>query len=111
MKLKFWLSTTVTLLSLPFAGAALADATLSDGTFNNVTSTANFSVAPAAVSLPGNALAAAEILIQLFRANYLTATPPGSMTVPSDAGLIDNLPTYNPSVQGAIAPISASAAK
>ena len=44
MKLKFWLSTTVTLLSLPFAGAALADATLSDGTFNNVTSTANFSV-------------------------------------------------------------------
>jgi hypothetical protein len=112
MKLKFWLSATVTLLSVPFAGAALADATLSDGTFNNITSTANFSVAPAAVITTGQCTGGCGNPDPAVQGKFdFTATPPGSMTVPSDAGLIDNLLTYNPSVQGAIASISASADK
>ena len=112
--MNFRLSTALmsALLSLPFAGAALADATLSDGTFNNVTSTPSFTVAPSgAVITTGQCTGCGNPDPAIQGKFDFTATPSGSPTTPSDTGLIDNLLSYNPAVQGAIASINASAEK
>jgi hypothetical protein len=112
MRIKLSTALISVLVSAPFASAALADSTISDGTFNNVTSTPTFTSATSGAVITTAQCTGCGNPDPAIQGKFdFTATPPQSMTVPSDAGLIDNLLTYNPSVQGAIASISASADK
>jgi hypothetical protein len=112
MKWKLRTALAGALLSVPFADMALAT-TISDGTFNNVTLTPNFTqdTAGAASTITtgvcvscGNPGAAAFTTF-----DYTNTSQTG--TIASVAGVIDNILSYNPGVQGAIASISASADK
>jgi hypothetical protein len=108
MKLKLSAALAAALLS-PFAGTARADTTvLFDGTFNDTTAAPIFTQATGAnVSATvcascGNPGAAIQGLF-----DFTNASGPFS----SAAGMIDNLLSYNPALQGAITSISATADK
>src|SRR5262245_57045509 len=109
MKLKLSAALVAVLLS-PFAGTARADTTvLTDGTFNDTTATPIFTqatggnISATVCASCGNPDAA----IQGQFIFPLSATGP----FPSAAGMIDNLLSYNPALQGAITSLSATADK
>jgi hypothetical protein len=109
--MKSKLSAALVAVSLwPVAGTARADTTvLFDGTFNDTTAAPIFTEATGAIISAtvcvscGNPGAAIQGLF-----NFTSATGP---SFSSAAGMIDNLLSYNPALQGAITSISATADK
>jgi hypothetical protein len=95
----------------PFAGTAWADTTvLTDGTFNDTTATASFTTAIGAnigATVCGNCGNPDGAIQGFFNFTSASGVPPFS----SDAGMIDNLLSYNPALQGAITSISVTADK
>jgi hypothetical protein len=99
-------------LSVPFAGMALAT-TISDSTFSNVTLTPNFTqdtAGAASTITTGVCMSCGNPGAAVFTTFDYTNTMQAG-TIASDAGVIDNILSYNPGVQGAIASISAFADK
>jgi hypothetical protein len=111
MKLKLSAALAAVLLS-PFAGTARADTTvLFDGTFNDTTAAPIFTQATGAdisATVCDTCGITGDRAIQgMFNFTGVTS---GS-TFPSTTGMIDNLLSYSPSVQGAITSINVTADK
>jgi hypothetical protein len=114
---------TVTVVALALGVSFLSAAntvasatTLSDGTFNNVAQTTVFNSDPTGTTVTtasgptcncGNGDAAG---IQVF-SNFSQSTLPSNTQINTAVGFVDNALSYNPSTQGAIGSITASADK
>ena len=88
--------------------------TLSDGTFNNVTLTSVFNSDPTGTTLttmtPCPSCGNPGAGIQAFF-DFTHSSLPGGTLISVDVGFIDNALSYNPTTQGAISSITASADK
>jgi len=111
MKLKLS-AAFVAVLLWPFAGTARADTTvLTDGTFSDTTATATFTTATGAFNISATVCVSCGNPDQAIQGRFDFTSASGNPPFSSDAGMIDNLLSYNPALQGAITSISATADK